>query len=196
MNNTKKVTLAVGALSVMLATGAALSAVNASENTQIERPFEAEHTAVKDALETGNYQAWSNAMTDLNKKRFDSTNENISEDTFNTLQEMKEAKENGDFEKMKELRDDLEPGFGMGMGMGMRGHGGMHNTEVHEAVENNDYAAWKTAVEESDSPRIEDTSEETFNTMREAHEARENGDNETAHELMKELRPDNQQGRK
>lgn len=195
MNNAKKITLGVGALSVLLATGAALSAVNAAENQDTARPFETEQTAVKDALDSGDYTAWSSAMTDLNQKRFDSTNENITEDTFNTLQEMKDAKDSGDFEKMKELHDELEPGFGMGMGgpgEGMRGgHGkGTHDEAVHEALENNDYEAWKTAVEESDHPHMNDTSEVTFNTMRDAHEARESGDHETAHELMEELHDD------
>jgi hypothetical protein len=154
MHNMKKMTLGVGALSVMMATGAALSAVNAAEIDQQERPHDAEHTAVREALENNDYTAWSAAMTDLNQKRFDGTNENISEDTFATLQEMKEAKENGDYEKLKELRTEIGPGFGMGRkGKGMGRHHREKNEAAHEARENGDR---ETARELKKELRAED----------------------------------------
>jgi hypothetical protein len=81
---------------------------------------QARREAVEDILEAGDYEAWQ----DLHEKRFE---EMFSEDRFDLMVEMHEAIENEDYEKMKELREEMhEDGFGRGMGMmggGNRGKG-------------------------------------------------------------------------
>lgn len=59
---------------------------------------------------------------------------------------------------------------------------------VHAAIEAEDYAAWHTAVTNAaHSPFAEHATEETFASLVEIHDARENDDRETARELTDEL---------
>jgi len=57
---------------------------------------------------------------------------------------------------------------------------------IKEAIANNDYEAWKTAM--SDHPKAEEfVNEETFAKMVEAYQLREAGDLEGAREIMEQL---------
>jgi len=59
---------------------------------------------------------------------------------------------------------------------------------IREALENGDYQAWKNAVEAARPPSITDVvTEENFNRYMEMHNARQNGDSETANQIAEEL---------
>lgn len=74
--------------------------------------------AVKQALETGDYTAWKNAIDSF--ERTGRIADKITEDNFGTFVKLHEAKQNRDYETLKELREEL--GFDKGHCMhGMRG---------------------------------------------------------------------------
>ena len=76
--------------------------------------------AVLDALETGDYDAWMEIMGD-NK-----VTENMTEDKFEKMIEAHEAMQSGDFERAKEIKDEI--GFFGGPGNKM-GHKGMNRNQ-------------------------------------------------------------------
>ncbi len=102
--------------------------------------------AAKEALETGDYNAWKEAMSaELTEERFDKMVER--------------------HQKMTEKRAEME-----------------------EAIEQG-YDAWKEFVE--DKPHgeklLEAINEDNFDRFVEMHEAKQNGDHETAKEIAEEL---------
>lgn len=64
----------------------------------------------------------------------------------------------------------------------------IHRQAVDQALTNNDYQAFLEAID--GSPRADTMTEEIFNTMVEAHQLREAGDEAGARELMKEIAPE------
>lgn len=80
---------------------------------------DARRTAMDAALDARDYDAWLAVVDDMNyAPRF----EVLSEDDFNTLADMHEARQAGDYETADQLRDELGlPEMGEGMGEGMHG---------------------------------------------------------------------------
>ena len=68
--------------------------------------------------------------------------------------------------------------------------------EIRNAIENGDYNAWVAAVEASQPPKITDVvTEDNFDTFVQMHNARMEGDFETAQTLAEELGLEKGQGR-
>jgi len=68
--------------------------------------------AVEQAVENGDYEAWTSLHEGMNGKMA----ELINEDNFHLLTEMHEAREAGDFDKVKEIKEELRFPAGMGNG--------------------------------------------------------------------------------
>ncbi len=66
--------------------------------------------AVKQALETQDYTAWKNAIDSF--ERTGRITDKITEDNFGTFVKLHEARQNRDYETLKELREEL--GFDKG----------------------------------------------------------------------------------
>ena len=83
--------------------------------------------AVRDAIDSGSYDDYLDAIADLeNEPRFAVD----SEEEFDLLVEMHEARQNQDFDTAKEIADELGFEFGPRQGKGMRGKfGGMRAPE-------------------------------------------------------------------
>ncbi|MFH2028857.1 MAG: hypothetical protein ABIJ08_06975 [Nanoarchaeota archaeon] len=109
--------------------------------------------AAREALETGNYASWKEAMTS-----------ELTEERFNQMKNM--------HSQMEERHAEMEG----------------NRAEMDAAIEQG-YAAWKSLVEET--PRgnhmLEIVNEENFGTFVAMHEAKQNGDIETAKALADEL---------
>ncbi len=72
---------------------------------------------LREALNSGDYDAWMAAVD--SGERTPKMGEMITEENFNTFVELHEAKENGDFETMKTLKEELGiEGKGLGQGEG------------------------------------------------------------------------------
>lgn len=72
--------------------------------------------AVHAALEAEDYEAWKTAIADIEEKM--SLSEKITEENFGTLVELYKAKQDGDFEKVQELKEELGIEGPMGFGNG------------------------------------------------------------------------------
>lgn len=101
---------------------AQLSEERFNEMRQRYESMLAHKAEVDAALEAGDYGAWLEAVN--NQGRNPKVTEVITEDNFETLVEMHEAKELGDYQTVKELAEEL--GFDRGMGHGKR-HNGFKN---------------------------------------------------------------------
>ncbi|HPH79011.1 MAG TPA: hypothetical protein PLH65_02915 [bacterium] len=133
--------------------------------------------SVKSALANNDYSAWQTAITDSPNADELST---IDESTFAQLVEAYNLAQNGDFDSAKTIIDELDiHGLGMIIGMG-GGHGphggdggmfGQGNTAVDEALTNNDYSAWQTAIADNHNSQemLSAINESNFSQLVEAH---------------------------
>jgi len=136
------------------------------------------HDEMIAAMESGDYDTWKDLVTSR-------AEEFASEDNFNNMKQVHDLMAEGKVEEADALREEL----------GMPGHKGHGMPEemkaVREAVANNDYEAWKTAMEESVVNRLDELegkiNEGTFNKLVEAHQAMESGDMDKAKEIRDEL---------
>ncbi len=138
---------------------------------------------VKAALESGDYAAFQEAIREDGPfaEAID------SEDKFAQLIALHEAKQDGDRETAQQIADELglkKPG------RSHKGFGSQLSEEeraaAKEAVQNGDYNAWISIVG-SDSKIAEKVTTENFSDFQALHEARENGDKETARKIADEL---------
>lgn len=168
-----------------LAVVAALGIVNiaaASQGAmQPQREQKGKLEEVRQAVENNDYEAWTELTQDHPKaaERFG----NINADNFHLLNEMHQAKQNGDMEKAKELADqiDFQPGpIGKKMNKGRF----QMREEVRTALENRDYNAWHNAVT---PPVLDYINEGNFKTFADMHEAMQSGDKVKAEELREQL---------
>ena len=100
------------------------------------------------------------------------------------------AIENGDYEAWKAaIEDDLtEENFNRLVEMNQNRWMERQNMEaMRQAIENRDYEAWQAAVQNCERCDASEVTEEQFNLMVQIHEARMNGDFETANQLSQEL---------
>ncbi len=65
---------------------------------------------MRDAIESGDYDAYLDAIEDLTDEK------TLSEDDFYTLVEMHEARQNGNYDLVHKLRDELDGNFPLGNG--------------------------------------------------------------------------------
>lgn len=110
----------------------------------------------------------------------------LTEGQISIIEQAGELKQNGNFEEAHNLLS--ESGIGMLNFHHSRGFSDrmmQNRDDIREAVENNDYNAFLSLVE--DSPRHIEISEDDFNRLVEAHALRIEGDFEGAREIMDEL---------
>jgi hypothetical protein len=138
---------------------------------------------ISDALEVGDYDAWVQAVAQT--PYGENIQEIITEDNFDELVEFHEARVAGDKETAKELAEEL----GLPSPHEQRQKKMAFVSDVKDALESEDYAAWVEAVEQS--PRAdkitEVITEDNFDDLVALHEAREAGESELAKEIAEEL---------
>lgn len=119
--------------------------------------------AIEAAIESGNYLAWKELIPEESK-----IGEVITEENFSLLQELHEARQSGDTDRVQEIREELEfPS------KGERGEGGMRNNEeVQAAIVAEDYDAFVEALPE-DAPILQKITAENFSKFVELHELQE-----------------------
>jgi uncharacterized protein with PIN domain len=112
----------------------------------------------------------------------------LTEAQISAFEEAHELRREGDRESAREVLEDAEIDIDTleSIREAFRAYRDEHKGAVHDAIENNDYDAFKTAV--TGLP-MEDiiTSEDDFAQLVAAHELREDGDHEAARELMEAL---------
>lgn len=152
------------------------------------RPQNGQMKEVQQAIENNDYNAWVELTTDT--PRGEEMLEKINADNFYLLNEMHQARQNGDIEKAEEIATQL----GMEMQKGPKGMGGKGQfgnemrhemrEEVQTAIQNRDYSAWKEAMM---PPVFQYINEGNFDTFADMHEAIQNGDTEKAEQLRAQL---------
>jgi hypothetical protein len=130
-----------------------------------------DHEAVKNAFENKDYASFQEVTSE--SKRF----QDVSEADFSKIIEAHELAQSGDKEAAKAIFDEL----GINPPR-MRGHQGEKHNEIRDAVENGDYDAWAAHVAE----RGGDPTKSDFEIIQQAHEFHENGDHDSAKELLEE----------
>tara|TARA_B100000508_G_C11461072_1_gene279284 strand:- start:36 stop:656 length:621 start_codon:yes stop_codon:yes gene_type:complete len=115
-------------------------------------------------------------------------NSGLSDEQIAALQEARDLRQSGD----KEAARDLLAEAGIGEDELRSLHQAAHEARderreaIHEAIENNDFDAFLVAI--TDSPLADIiTTEDDFDTFKEAHELRQEGNKEEARELLSEL---------
>lgn len=106
----------------------------------------------------------------------------LSDEQQQVFDQIRELRQNGNYEDAQELAQDS------GFGIGFRGRMGMrmeNREEIRTAVENNDYGAYKELI--ADRPFADDIDEEVFAKIVEAHNLRMNGDYDGAREIREEI---------
>lgn len=80
---------------------------------------------MRTAIDSGDYDAYKEIVEEISDERF----EVLTEEDFNTLVEIHQARNDGDFELVHELMEDVDfqlPGMGKGMMQGEGSFRGMH----------------------------------------------------------------------
>jgi hypothetical protein len=135
--------------------------------------------SIKTALDNNDYSAWQTAIVD--SPNADELTSTINESNFSQLVEAHQLMQDGDREGAKAIMEELGIN-GMFGGRGGHGEGGMgnnpeQNQAVKDALTNNDYTAWKTAI--TATPRGEEMlsviNESNFSRLVEAHNLMEQG---------------------
>lgn len=94
-----------------------------------------------------------------------------------TIKQAHELRADGNMEEARELMHEMRDE--------MKADRFAIKETVKEAVENNDYDAFRSVA--ANTPMADEVTEEMFSKIVEAHELREAGDREGAREIMKEL---------
>ena len=136
-----------------------------------------ERTEIFAALENNDYNAWKEVVGEECPMI-----EKITEENFTKLAEAHKLMEDGKFEEARKIREELGLRGGPGMGPGPKAE---NREEIQNALENNDYSAWKEATE---GRRIsEEISEEEFSQLAESHNLRKEGKFQESRQIMEEL---------
>lgn len=100
--------------------GRNMDATQLEQFEQFREERQAEHEALQEAIESGDYQAWKNIID--SRPRITDV---ITEDNFDQFVQMHNYMQSGDFEAAQTIRDELGlDQFGPGMGMHMGPHKG------------------------------------------------------------------------
>lgn len=191
--------LTVGGLT-MVATHAATD--NSQANSSQVQAQQGPKQEVRESLENNDYQAFLKAVADSPM-----ADKIDTEEEFAKMVEMHKLLQNKDTDGAKKIADELGielPGKGRRGGEGgPNGNGGDSEQAeaVRNALENNDFEAWKTAMTEAKNGeeilKVVDTQEE-FAKMVEIHELREKNreNNEKIKTIHEELGLEFQKGPK
>jgi len=192
--NKKDTLMRVGAISLsVIATTAIVAGATYAYSGDFDKfkkgGFQMEdRAAMEAALENGDYASWNELMGD--KKIGD----NITEENFSQFVEMHNLMKSGDFAGADEIRVSLGLPDKKMRGEGCdrqreKGEFQKHNwqnmEDAREAIEANDYSAWKEAV--GNNPISEKITEENFFKLVESHNLMQSGDYEGAKEIREEL---------
>jgi len=112
-----KITIPIIALFIIGLIAVGAMATSGSWNPEKKAEWQEKMAPMKEAIEAGDYEAWKSAVEDLG---WDSKLDKINEDNFDIFVAMHQAKQEGDFETAKQLREEL--GF-TGFGKHKRGYG-------------------------------------------------------------------------
>lgn len=179
MNKNTSIRLGAAALAVVATTAivAGISSASGFMGRGMGNFSSDNHEAIESALDNKDYNAWKEAVGDTRMS------EAVTEENFSAFADAHELMESGDHEAARDTMNEL----GLDMGRGKMGNrmGGerfkMGNSEaVKEALDNNDYSAWKEAV--GAGPMSENINESNFSRLVEAHNL-----HEQARSIMEEL---------
>ncbi|PIR49204.1 hypothetical protein COU80_00445 [Candidatus Peregrinibacteria bacterium CG10_big_fil_rev_8_21_14_0_10_55_24] len=185
-----------GVTTALLTTGALLIGTAAfaqktTQNPQGPRFDPANREAVEQTFENGDYAAWKALMEERNSNM--PLLDSVSEENFSEFAQAHLLMQEGNFEEASAIMEEL--GFPMmGPRQGGRGPKGTppDNEQfqaAQEAIENGDYAAWKSAMEESGRPAgmLDIITEENFDRFVEMHELMQSNDRDGAQAIAEEL---------
>lgn len=135
--------------------------------------------ALRQAVKDNDYDTWLALM----KEKHPDADTLANEETFAALRQAFTLRENGEFEQAREVLKEA--------GIDKPDHKQNKKHRIPEAIrnaiENVDYEAWKSAVEQHPNHH-NDTSIETFSILVDIHNLKEAGDHEGAKALMQQLR--------
>ncbi len=168
---------------VMVGSGVNANAQTKTKRTNSLHKINAEqHQAIHNAIENHDYQAWLEAVGD-----HPHLTEVVNEQNFELFAQMHSHIEAGEFEEAKTIAEEL--------GLPQPPHSFEKRTKhgmvkkaraaVHEAIQNNDYEAWKAAI--GDRGPFTEFGQTEFDLLVEAHDLKEAGDHEGAKDIMDEL---------
>jgi len=190
--------LGAAALAVLLTTAAGVTytlaqGVGEDEGHHNRGDMKEKHEEVKQAIESGDFTAFQEAVGD-HKKFADK----ITQENFDRLIEAHELMESGDKEGAQAIFEEL--GIQKGPLHHKRGkkHFGERTSEqraaLKSAIESGDYDAWREVV--GDDNRFEDKiTEENFEQFGQAHQLMQSGEHDQAREIMEELGFDKRPGK-
>lgn len=137
------------------------------------------------------------ADASFNRRGTGGSHQYLTEEQGNVLEEIRELRQEGNFEEAQALAEEND------VGLGFRGNkGGMnagrfssveerdefreeHREDVENAIESQDFEAFEEAM--SETHFADQITEEHFEKVMEAHALKEAGDYEEAREIMNEL---------
>ncbi len=136
--------------------------------------------AATDALKSNDYQSWKELLQSK-------ISELASQEKFDQLRQIEALRQDEKYEEVANLAQEL--------GLpGRHGRGSPDKEAMRTAIESNDFAAWKTAMENRISEKQRHLSElsgkineDTFNKMAEAHKLRQEGRYDEAKTIMEGL---------
>ncbi|MDP3899813.1 MAG: hypothetical protein Q8Q23_01900 [bacterium] len=179
--NTKVLYVLAAGTGVVLTTALVAGVSMASSGSFRQGFSSANHQAVMAAIENGDFAAWQEAVGDGPKADL------ITEENFSKLSELHSLVRDGKLEEAKALQAELGlPAMGH---FGMMGRMGKfefgNHAAVQEAINNNDYNAWKEAM--GDHPNTEIITEENFGKLAEMHNLIKEGKFDEAEAIRAEL---------
>lgn len=193
--NKKTLTVAgISALGLALVGSAAVQAYtgpSGQNNTSMTgRNFDSErHAQMQEIFETTDFTTWKDLISKT--PRGESLLEVVNEDNFSKFVEMQKLLRSGDRAGAEAIRAELGlPEMGpknatMGRGNFDKGQ----NNAVRDAIENNDYSAWKEAVAEMPNGEniLAKIDESNFSQLVKMHTLMQSGDRDAAEEIREEL---------
>ena len=169
----------VSVLAIVNVAAAAEGVTQTPQGKQFGQQGVAQMKEVRQAVENEDYETWKK-LTEEHPRAAEMF-KNISADNFHLLNEMYQARQDGDMEKVKEIADQL------GLRIGPMARKVKHHKmreEIRTALKNRDYEAWHDAMM---PPIFQYVNEGNFDTFVDMHEAMQAGDKDKADELRAQL---------
>jgi len=167
------------ALGIALVVGGTTYAYQGSQGPKMD---DEQRSAVFEALENSDYNAWKEAVGEESPIL-----DKITEENFAQLAEAHKLMQEGKFDEARAIREELGLRGGAG-GPGIKNGNGPNAEErekIQNALENNDYNAWKEAAA---GRRVsKEITEDEFSKLVEAHNLRKQGKFLEAKTIMEEL---------
>ncbi len=111
------------------------------------------------------------------KHHFGMQHKSMTDEQKSVLEQIRTLREEGNFEEARALSEEFE------LDANFRGKEG--NQEIRDAIESNDYDAYKELTAEA--PFADQVDSSFFEKVVEAHEYMQSGDHESARDIMEEL---------